>query len=38
LIVGRSSPGAHAVRVAGTKVALTLVEAPKPKPKHKKHK
>ena len=38
LIVSRSNPGAGSVRARGTKVALTLVEAPKPKPKHKKHK
>ena len=37
LIVKSSSPGRGAVRANGTKVAVTLVEVPKPKPKkHKK--
>ena len=38
LIVKSSSPGRGAVRVNGTKVAVTLVEVAKPKPKPKKHK
>jgi hypothetical protein len=35
LVVASSSPSAGKVRPNGTKVALTLKEAPKPKPKHK---
>jgi hypothetical protein len=34
LVVSRTAPGAGAVRRLGTKVAVTLVQVPKPKPKH----
>ena len=37
LVVTKSSPGARSSRPNGTRVALTLGAAPKPKPKHKKH-
>ena len=38
LVVSRTAPRAGTVKPLGTKVGLTLVQVPKPKPKHKKHK
>jgi hypothetical protein len=38
LVVGSTSPRAGTVKPLGAKVAVTLVQVPKPKPKHKKHK